>query len=135
MGFSTNLQSKAGHEALLGRQDAELRLLETMRRCISNKVKCDREYSTALCAITSQGQKVERNEEFLAGSLIAQAWKGILEELDVAAKLIKNNADEVEKETLEKVNTLLLEKRKARKVYQDEHTRITLQMSSVSTIH
>lgn len=133
MGFSTDLQSRAGHETLLGRQDAELRLLETMKRCISNKVKCDRDYASALCTTTSQGLKVERySEDLLAGSLVAHAWKGILEELENAAKLIRTNADEVEKETLEKLNTLYMEKRKARKVYQDEHSRITLQMSNVS---
>lgn len=134
MGFSSNLQSRAGHEALLGRQDAELRLLETMRRCISNKLKCDREYSSALGAIAAQGQKIERNDDnnYLAGSLVAQAWKGILEELDNAAKLMKSNTDIIEKETLEKLNTLYVEKRKARKTYQDEHTRISLQMSNVS---
>uniref|UniRef100_A0A1B6F723 Tyrosine-protein kinase n=1 Tax=Cuerna arida TaxID=1464854 RepID=A0A1B6F723_9HEMI len=134
MGFSTNLQSRGGHEALLGRQDAELRLLETMRRCLSNKLKCDREYSSALCAVTAQGQKVERGDDnnYLSGSLVAQAWKGVLEELENAAKLVKTNADIVEKETLEKLNTLYIEKRKARKTYQDEHTRISLQMSNIT---
>lgn len=134
MGFSSNLQSRAGHEALLGRQDAELRLLESMRRCISNKVKCDREYSSAISAIAAQGQKVERNDDsnLLAGSLVAQAWKCILEELENVAKLMKSNTDIIEKETLEKLNTLYVEKRKARKTYHDEHTRISLQISNVS---
>ncbi|KAG8264343.1 hypothetical protein J6590_014631 [Homalodisca vitripennis] len=132
MGFSTNLQSRGGHEALLGRQDAELRLLETMRRCLITKLRCDRDYSSALCAVTAQGQKVERGDEnnYLTGSLVAQAWKGVLEELENVAKLLKINADIVEKETLEKLNTLYIEKKKARKTYQDEHTRISLQMSN-----
>ncbi|XP_046682518.1 tyrosine-protein kinase Fer isoform X6 [Homalodisca vitripennis] len=134
MGFSTNLQSRGGHEALLGRQDAELRLLETMRRCLLTKLRCDRDYSSALCAVTAQGQKVERGDEnnYLTGSLVAQAWKGVLEELENVAKLLKINADIVEKETLEKLNTLYIEKKKARKTYQDEHTRISLQMSNIT---
>uniref|UniRef100_A0A1B6KDU2 F-BAR domain-containing protein n=1 Tax=Graphocephala atropunctata TaxID=36148 RepID=A0A1B6KDU2_9HEMI len=134
MGFSTNLQSRGGHEALLGRQEAELRLLESMRRCLLNKVKCDREYSSALCVVSAQAQKVERGDDnnYLSGSLVAQAWKGILEELERVAKLVKSNADTVEKETIEKLNTLYIEKRKARKTYQDEHTRISLQMSNVA---
>lgn len=128
-----NFQSRAGHEALLCRQDAELRLLETMRRCISSKLKCDREYASALTTVTTQGQKVERNDDaYLTGSLVAQAWKGIVEELENAAKLMKTNADVVEKETLEKLNTLYIEKRKARKTYQDDHIRTSLQMSNVS---
>lgn len=131
MGFSTYLQSKAAHEALLSRQDAELRLLETMRRCITNKVKCDKDYALALTAIAGLGQKTERSED-LFGSLVGQAWKGMMEELDSAAKLIKLNAETVEKDTLEKVNTLCQEKRKARKQYLEEYTRITQHFSNVS---
>lgn len=71
MGFSSNLQSKAAHEALLCRQDAELRLLDTMRRCLANKVKCDREYAVAITSVALQGQKLERAED-LVGSLVAQ---------------------------------------------------------------
>lgn len=72
MGFSSNLQGKAAHEALLCRQDAELRLLDTMRRCLANKVKCDREYAVAITSVALQGQKLERAED-LVGSLVAQA--------------------------------------------------------------
>jgi tyrosine-protein kinase Fer len=72
MGFSSNLQGRAAHEALLCRQDAELRLLDTMRRCLANKVKCDREYAVAIASVALQGQKLERTED-LVGSLVAQA--------------------------------------------------------------
>ena len=34
MGFSSSLQGDSAHEALITRQDAELRLLENMKRCI-----------------------------------------------------------------------------------------------------
>uniref|UniRef100_A0A023F4U3 Tyrosine-protein kinase n=1 Tax=Triatoma infestans TaxID=30076 RepID=A0A023F4U3_TRIIF len=130
MGFSTHLQSKAAHEALVSRQDAELRLLETMRRCITNKVKCDKDYALALANIVLQGQKTERIED-LYGSLVGQAWKGMMEDLDSAAKLVKSNAEIIEKETLEKVNTLCQEKRKARKQYLEEYTRITQQFTNI----
>lgn len=131
MGFSANLQSQAAHEALLTRQDTELRLLETMRRSISNKVKCDRDYALALTTVALQGQKIDRADD-LNGSLVAQTWKTMMEELESAAKLIKANADAVEKETLEKLNSLCMEKRRARKVYQEEHNRISQQFGNVS---
>lgn len=131
MGFSTNLQSRAAHEALLARQDSELRLLETMRRCITNKVKCDREYAISLTTVAMQGQKIDRSDD-LVGSLIVQAWRGMMEEIENAAKLVKNNADLIEKETLEKLNTLCFEKRRSRKQYHEEHNRISQQFSNVS---
>ncbi|XP_075230852.1 tyrosine-protein kinase Fer isoform X4 [Lycorma delicatula] len=131
MGFSTNLQGRAAHEALLSRQDAELRLLETMRRCITNKIKCDRDYAMALTTVAVQGQKIDRADE-LAGSLVAQAWKGMMEELENAGKLVKSNADLVEKETLDRLNALCTEKRKARKQYQEEHNRISQQFNTLT---
>lgn len=71
MGFSTSLQGQAAHEALLARQDAEIKLLETMRRCLTMKVKCDREYASTVSSLSVQGKKIERSED-LVGSLIVQ---------------------------------------------------------------
>ncbi|KAJ1527690.1 hypothetical protein ONE63_007649 [Megalurothrips usitatus] len=132
MGFSAALQGKAAHEALLCRQDAELRLLDLMRRCLLSKVRCDREYALALGALAQQGLKVERGED-LAGSLVAKAWRGMLEELDNTGKAVRHNADCLEKDTLEKLTGLYADKRKARKQYQEEHARIAHQFTQVST--
>lgn len=78
MGFSTSLQGQASHEALLGRQEAEIKLLETMRRCLATKVKSDREYASTITSLTIQGRKIERTEE-LIGSMIAQVKKCLKE--------------------------------------------------------
>ncbi|RZF47941.1 hypothetical protein LSTR_LSTR008745 [Laodelphax striatellus] len=131
MGFSVDLQGRAAHEALISRQDAELRLLETMRRCVAGKVKCDREYAAALASVSAQGLKVDRSDD-LAGSLVAQAWKAMMDELDNAGRLFRSNADLVEKETLERLNALCQEKRKARKQYQEEHSRILQRFNHLS---
>lgn len=63
MGFSANLQGKLAHEALLSRQDTELRLLDSMKRCIVLKVKCDRDYAVALSSVAAQGLKFDRSDE------------------------------------------------------------------------
>lgn len=70
MGFSTNLQGKVAHEALLSRLDAELRLLDTMKRCINLKVKCDRDYATALSAVAVQGHKIDKADDLTGKCLI-----------------------------------------------------------------
>jgi len=38
----------------VARQDAELRLLENMKRCLSLRIKCDREYAIALNTVVLQ---------------------------------------------------------------------------------
>lgn len=63
MGFSTALQGKSAHDALLARQDAELRLLEVMKRCLLQKVKCDKEYAIALTAAAQNGLKIDRTDD------------------------------------------------------------------------
>lgn len=62
MGFAA-LQGKGVHEALLARQDAEIRLIENMRRCLSQKAKCDRDYATAMVNVAQTGLKVDRGDD------------------------------------------------------------------------
>jgi tyrosine-protein kinase Fer len=59
----------------------------------------------------------------------------MLEELENTAKLIKQNADLVESKSLDKLNSLYAEKRRARKHYQEEHNRIVAQFTHVSTCY
>lgn len=66
MGFSS--QGKSVHDALIARQDAEIRLIEIMRRCLSQKAKSDREYGIALSNVAQQGLKIDRVDD-LAGEL------------------------------------------------------------------
>ena len=51
MSFGSDLQGWQSHEALLSCQDYEIHLLESMRKCIAQRAKCDREYATSLLGI------------------------------------------------------------------------------------
>lgn len=62
MGYASN-GTRGAHEALLARQDAELRLMEAMKRSLQAKMKSDREYALALSAAAAQGQKMDKCEE------------------------------------------------------------------------
>lgn len=59
----------------------------------------------------------------------------MMEELENTGKVIKSNADAVEVAALDKLNTLYSEKRKCRKAYQEEHTRLVSQISQVLFIY
>lgn len=63
MGFSSALQGKSAHDHFFLRQDAELRLLEIMKRCLLQKVKCDKEYAVALTAAAQLGLKIDRADD------------------------------------------------------------------------
>jgi tyrosine-protein kinase Fer len=68
MGFSSALQGKGAHEALLVRQEAELRLLDTMKRCLAQKAKCDKDYALALASVAQQGLKIDKADDLQGNS-------------------------------------------------------------------
>ncbi|XP_037975747.2 tyrosine-protein kinase Fer isoform X2 [Plutella xylostella] len=122
---------RAAHEALLARQDAELRLMETMKRSLTAKMKSDREYALALSAAAAHGQKMDKCEE-LSGSVIASAWRTMTEEWENTSKLIRANAEALESRALDRLASLMAERRKARKVYQEDHSKINSQFTQLS---
>ncbi|XP_039231978.1 tyrosine-protein kinase Fer isoform X5 [Drosophila yakuba] len=136
MGFSSALQSRAAHEALIVRQDAELRLMETMKRSIQMKAKCDKEYAISLTAVAQQGLKIDRADEMqafypFAGSLISKSWRSYMDELDQQAKQFKLNAEQLEV-VCDKLTHLSQDKRKARKAYQEEHAKIAARLNHLT---
>ncbi|CAH2981716.1 unnamed protein product [Chilo suppressalis] len=131
MGYASTGAGRAAHEALLARQDAELRLMEAMKRSLQAKMKSDREYALALSAAAAQGQKMDKCEE-LNGSVIASAWRTMTEEWESTSKLIKANAEALESRALDRLTALMAERRKTRKVYQEDHTKISSQFTQLS---
>ncbi|XP_034933840.1 tyrosine-protein kinase Fer isoform X2 [Chelonus insularis] len=131
MGFSTSLQGQASHEALLGRQDAEIKLLETMKRCLTIKVKSDRDYASTISSLSIQGKKVERLDD-LTGSLITQSWRDIMDSIDQTAKLIKQQADSMENDVIEQIASLYADRRRAKKLYQEEQAWLNNQFQQLS---
>ncbi|CAO1430994.1 unnamed protein product [Diamesa tonsa] len=130
MGFSA-LQGKISHEALLSRQDAEIRLIETMKRCLSQKAKCDKEYSMAINNLTQQGLKVDRGDDFL-GSQIFQAWRSFMEEMEQQAKQVRFNSEQLDNLCSDRITQLYQEKRKSRKQFQEEHNKIASQFAHLT---
>jgi tyrosine-protein kinase Fer len=130
MGFSSSLQGKSSHEALLQRQDAELKLLENLKRWLVLRIKCDRDYASALVSLTSITSKFEKSEE-LSGSLLSQAVHTAIENSETIASLLKQNADYLSNVTLEKLNALLNDKRNTRKFYQEEYNRLITESQSL----
>ena len=108
MGFSSALQGQSSHEALLARQDAEIRLLENMKRCLSLRIKADRDYTVGLNSFVLQAQKqqVDSGTSELVGSMVGKAWTVFIEENEKIVKMIKDNAEGMATNTMEKLNSL-----------------------------
>ena len=56
------------------------------------------------------------------------------EEWESTSRLVKANAEALESRALDRLNTLMTERRKARKVYQEDHSKISSQFTQVSEL-
>lgn len=75
MGFGPELWCPQGHSALLRLQDSELRLLETMKKWMSQRAKSDREYAGMLHNMFSQLEKQEGPGQLRASDQGGQIWE------------------------------------------------------------
>jgi len=121
MGFSSSLQGATSHDAILQRVDAELRLLENMKRCLTARVKADREYAIALNSFVLQSQKFDA--QIQCGSYVAKSWSIFVEETEKMSKTVKESADNLANGILDKLNSLYVEKKSNRKQHQEEYGR------------
>ncbi|CAH1788194.1 unnamed protein product [Owenia fusiformis] len=128
MGFGTDLQSHSSHQALLQLQDAEIRLLENMRKCMQQRIKSDREYTSMLQLVITQSQKLE-NSEF--NSPVFQVWHTVIRETEQFVKILKQNTDSLMSKTIEKIAKLISEKRAARRAYNEERNRLDTEFNKV----
>ena len=58
MGFGTELQPQSSHNALVQLGDSELRLLECVRKCVAQRVRCDKDYAAALSAMVATATRM-----------------------------------------------------------------------------
>jgi len=70
MSFGTELQSRSAHEALIATQDAEIHVLETIKKSITQRIKCDRDYAVALSAIVTGAQKQDTTSSGLQTHMV-----------------------------------------------------------------
>lgn len=122
---------KEVHDSILNRHDSEVYLLELMKKCVSTKIKSDRDYCASIQSIITQSNKINQNSSETSSGMIGESWKSIMAELNNYVMLIRNNVQHVEKFTLTQLNNLYNEKRKARKYYFEQYARISAKLNNL----
>lgn len=81
MAFGTELQGQKSHEVLLALQDAEIRMLETVKKYVVQRIKCDRDYALALSSIITVAQKPDPTPTGLPTEMVKLilSWKFLVE--------------------------------------------------------
>lgn len=62
MGFAEDLWCPQGHAALMKLQDSELRLMEVMKKWMTQRAKSDREFSAQLHQMSAMVEKLEGSQ-------------------------------------------------------------------------
>ncbi|XP_030829013.1 tyrosine-protein kinase Fer isoform X3 [Strongylocentrotus purpuratus] len=124
MGFGSELQSKTAHDAILRLNDQELRLMDTLKRVVSHRMRADKDYATALQGIGNLATKFDTDAQLSHNnSPLLKAWNHLIEETDRICKLVRSNADEVQN-IVEKLALLIKDKHDSKRQYTQERTRI-----------
>uniref|UniRef100_A0A8C8BAW1 Tyrosine-protein kinase n=1 Tax=Otus sunia TaxID=257818 RepID=A0A8C8BAW1_9STRI len=126
MGFGPELWCPQGHSALLRLQDNELRLLELMKKWMSQRAKSDRQYAGMLHHMFSQLEKQEGTP--WGGS----SWWVLASQTETLSQILQRHAEELVAGPLAKLSLLIRDKQQLRKAFSErwqqlsqEYTRTT----------
>ncbi|XP_059953403.1 tyrosine-protein kinase Fes/Fps isoform X2 [Mesoplodon densirostris] len=119
MGFSSELCSPQGHGAVQQMQEAELRLLEGMRKWMAQRVKSDREYAGLLHHMSLQDSGGQ-SRGISSQSPITQSWAEITSQTEGLSRLLRQHAEDLNSGPLSKLSLLIRERQQLRKTYNEQ---------------
>ncbi|XP_065729124.1 tyrosine-protein kinase Fes/Fps isoform X4 [Phocoena phocoena] len=119
MGFSSELCSPQGHGAVQQMQEAELRLLEGMRKWMAQRVKSDREYAGLLHHMSLQDSGGQ-SRGISPQSPISQSWAEITSQTEGLSRLLRQHAEDLNSGPLSKLSLLIRERQHLRKTYNEQ---------------
>ncbi|XP_042250664.1 tyrosine-protein kinase Fer isoform X2 [Thunnus thynnus] len=119
MGFGRDLRNS--HEGLLKLQDWELKLLETVKRFMTLRVKSDKEYAALLLSMTQQTEKQEAADYV---STVSKSWSQVVRQTEVLGRVMRTHADDLNSGPLHRLATLIRDKQQVKKSYQSLHQQL-----------
>ncbi|XP_045899394.1 tyrosine-protein kinase Fer [Micropterus dolomieu] len=119
MGFGRDLRNS--HEGLLKLQDWELKLLETVKRFMTLRVKSDKEYAALLLSMTQQMEKQEAADYV---STVSKSWSQVIRQTEALGRVMRSHADDLNSGPLHRLATLIRDKQQVKKSYQSLHQQL-----------
>ncbi|KAG7273907.1 hypothetical protein CRUP_009163 [Coryphaenoides rupestris] len=126
MGFGKDLRNS--HEGLLKLQDWELKLLETVKRFMTLRVKSDKEYAAMLLNLSRQTEN--QNPDY--SSTVSQSWTQLVRQTEELGHVMRGHADDVNSGPLHRLATLIRDKQQVKKSYQTLHATLDSERSKVT---
>ncbi|XP_048187503.1 tyrosine-protein kinase Fer isoform X2 [Perognathus longimembris pacificus] len=112
MGFGSDL--KNSHEAVLKLQDWELRLLETVKKFMSLRIKSDKEYASTLQNLCNQVDK-ESTVQMNYVSNVSKSWLLMIQQTEQLSRIMKAHAEDLNSGPLHRLTVLIKDKQQVTK--------------------
>ncbi|XP_036792925.1 tyrosine-protein kinase Fer isoform X2 [Oncorhynchus mykiss] len=130
MGFGRDLGNS--HDGLLKLQDWELKLLETVKRFMTLRVKSDKEYASLLLNISQQVDKHDNCSQMDYISNVSKSWAHMVQQTEQLSQIMKCHAEELNSGPLHRLTMMIKDKQQVKKSYQSIHTQIESEMNKVT---
>uniref|UniRef100_A0A9J7ZF54 Tyrosine-protein kinase n=2 Tax=Cyprinus carpio TaxID=7962 RepID=A0A9J7ZF54_CYPCA len=126
MGFAEDLWCPQGHAALIKLQDSELRLMEVMKKWMTQRAKSDREFSVQLHQMSAI---VENSQAF---SDFPNSWNVLVSQTESLSRLMRKHSEDLMVGPLSKLTLLIRDKQQLRKTYGEQWNLLSQELCRVS---
>ncbi|XP_030624904.1 tyrosine-protein kinase Fer isoform X2 [Chanos chanos] len=130
MGFGQDLRNS--HESLIKLQDWELKLLETVKRFMTLRVKSDKEYASLLLNISQQVDKHDNSSQLNYISNVSKSWAHLVQQTEQLSKIMKSHAEELNSGPLHRLTMMIKDKQQVKRSYQNFHQQLESEMTKVT---
>uniref|UniRef100_A0AAR2L1B0 non-specific protein-tyrosine kinase n=1 Tax=Pygocentrus nattereri TaxID=42514 RepID=A0AAR2L1B0_PYGNA len=135
MGFGEDLWCNQGHTALLRLQDSELRLMEVMKKWMSQRAKSDREFSVQLHQMAAMVEKLEGPQPGGGLDYISQlnkSWNVMVNETENLSRIFRKHSEDLTVGPLSKLTLLIRDKQQLKKTYGEQWNQLNQELCRVS---
>uniref|UniRef100_A0A8C8FPE2 Tyrosine-protein kinase n=1 Tax=Oncorhynchus tshawytscha TaxID=74940 RepID=A0A8C8FPE2_ONCTS len=132
MGFGEDLWCPQAHAALMRLQDSELRLMEVMKKWMSQRSKSDREFSVQLHQMAAMVEKLEGPQP--GGGLdyisqLNQSWGVLVAQTESLSRVMRRQSEDLQVGPLSKLTLLIRDKQQLRKTYAEQWSQLSQELS------
>uniref|UniRef100_A0A672QC69 Tyrosine-protein kinase n=1 Tax=Sinocyclocheilus grahami TaxID=75366 RepID=A0A672QC69_SINGR len=135
MGFAEDLWCPQGHAALIKLQDSELRLMEVMKKWMTQRVKSDREFSVQLHQMSAIVEKLEGSQPGGSLDYISQfnkSWNVLVSQTESLSRIIRKHSEDLMVGPLSKLTLLIRDKQQLRKAYGEQWNLLNQELCRVT---
>uniref|UniRef100_A0A8C8LPD2 Tyrosine-protein kinase n=1 Tax=Oncorhynchus tshawytscha TaxID=74940 RepID=A0A8C8LPD2_ONCTS len=119
MGFGEDLWCPQAHASLMRLQDSELRLMEVMKKWMSQRSKSDREFSVQLHQMTCT-------------VCLQYSWGVLVAQTESLSRVMRRQSEDLQVGPLSKLTLLIRDKQQLRKTYTEQWSQLSQELSRVT---